>query len=162
MPICTQGMQRTWWPEAGIIIVTGPYWAGVSAALLLHTVKFRSVIFVLKINGAPTIIQGDFNSSAVESPVIFHSDKTTRHLDTTLAPSRNVVIILHTRYWNGPRATNPEWPADLTVRALRAGWHEIRTTGLSAMATKRHTLNTGTVRDVDIRSRWYDIRVVAG
>ena len=26
VPICTQGMQRTWWPEAGTIIVTGPYW----------------------------------------------------------------------------------------------------------------------------------------
>ena len=26
MPICTQGMQRTWWPEACTIIVTGPYW----------------------------------------------------------------------------------------------------------------------------------------
>ena len=26
MPICTQGMQRTWWPEAGTIIVPGPYW----------------------------------------------------------------------------------------------------------------------------------------
>ena len=25
MPICTQGMQRTWWPEAVTIIVTGPY-----------------------------------------------------------------------------------------------------------------------------------------
>ena len=25
VPICTQGMQRAWWPEAGIIIVTGPY-----------------------------------------------------------------------------------------------------------------------------------------
>ena len=25
MPIWTQGMQRTWWPEAGTIIVTGPY-----------------------------------------------------------------------------------------------------------------------------------------
>ena len=25
MPICTQGMQRTWWPGAGTIIVTGPY-----------------------------------------------------------------------------------------------------------------------------------------
>ena len=25
MPICTQGMQRTWCPEAGTIIVTGPY-----------------------------------------------------------------------------------------------------------------------------------------
>ena len=24
--ICTQGMQRTWWPEAGTIIVSGPYW----------------------------------------------------------------------------------------------------------------------------------------
>ena len=23
--ICTQGMQRTWWPEAGTIIVTGPF-----------------------------------------------------------------------------------------------------------------------------------------
>ena len=26
MPICIQGMQRTWWPEAHTIIVTGPYW----------------------------------------------------------------------------------------------------------------------------------------
>ena len=25
MPICTQGMQRTWWPEASTIIVTGLY-----------------------------------------------------------------------------------------------------------------------------------------
>ena len=25
MPICTQDMQRTWWLEAGTIIVTGPY-----------------------------------------------------------------------------------------------------------------------------------------
>ena len=25
VPICTQGRQRTWWPEAGTIIVTGPY-----------------------------------------------------------------------------------------------------------------------------------------
>ena len=25
VPICTQGMQRTWWPEASTIIVTGPY-----------------------------------------------------------------------------------------------------------------------------------------
>ena len=26
MPICTQGMQRTWWSEADTIIVTGLYW----------------------------------------------------------------------------------------------------------------------------------------
>ena len=26
VPICTQGMQRTWGPEAGTIIVTGPYY----------------------------------------------------------------------------------------------------------------------------------------
>ena len=25
VPNCTQSMQRTWWPEAGTIIVTGPY-----------------------------------------------------------------------------------------------------------------------------------------
>ena len=25
VPICTQSMQRTWWPEVGTIIVTGPY-----------------------------------------------------------------------------------------------------------------------------------------
>ena len=30
VPICTQGMQRTWWPEAGTIIVTGPYWSPYS------------------------------------------------------------------------------------------------------------------------------------
>ena len=26
VPICTQGMQRTWWPDAGTIIVTGLYY----------------------------------------------------------------------------------------------------------------------------------------
>ena len=26
VPICTQGMQRTWWPEDGTIIVTGLYY----------------------------------------------------------------------------------------------------------------------------------------
>ena len=35
VPICTQGMQRTWWPEAGTIIVTGPY-----SHLLYHMVMF--------------------------------------------------------------------------------------------------------------------------
>ena len=25
VPICTQGMQQTWWPEAGTIIVIEPY-----------------------------------------------------------------------------------------------------------------------------------------
>ena len=34
VPICTQGMQWTWWPEAGTIIVTGPYWSGVRWALM--------------------------------------------------------------------------------------------------------------------------------
>ena len=28
--ICTQGMQRTWWPEAGTSIVTGPYYKSMS------------------------------------------------------------------------------------------------------------------------------------
>ena len=28
VPICTQGMRQTWWPEAGTIIVTGPYSLG--------------------------------------------------------------------------------------------------------------------------------------
>ena len=27
VPICIQGMQRTWWPEAGTIIVTGPHFS---------------------------------------------------------------------------------------------------------------------------------------
>ena len=31
MPVCTQGMQRTWWPEAGTIIVTGLYWGHIDA-----------------------------------------------------------------------------------------------------------------------------------
>ena len=34
VPICTQCMQRTWWPEAGTIIVTGPYWYCVTMASL--------------------------------------------------------------------------------------------------------------------------------
>ena len=30
VPICAQGMQRTWWPEAGTTIVTGPYWEAIT------------------------------------------------------------------------------------------------------------------------------------
>ena len=30
VPIYTQGMQRTWWPEAGTIIVTGPHYSATS------------------------------------------------------------------------------------------------------------------------------------
>ena len=30
VPVCTQGMQRTWWPEAGTIIVTGPHYRNMS------------------------------------------------------------------------------------------------------------------------------------
>ena len=40
VPICTQGMERTWWPEAGTIIVTGPYWPDVT--VLLFTREIRS------------------------------------------------------------------------------------------------------------------------
>ena len=40
VPICTQGMQRTWWPEAGTIIVTGPYYVNPvwCVAIVCHQV----------------------------------------------------------------------------------------------------------------------------
>ena len=40
--ICTQGMQRTWWPEAGTIIVTGPYYANpvYGVATICHQVRW--------------------------------------------------------------------------------------------------------------------------
>ena len=45
MPICTQGMQRTWWPEAGTIIVTGPYWPNSQiperTCSICHSAPFR-------------------------------------------------------------------------------------------------------------------------
>ena len=31
VPICTQGMQRSWWPDAGTINVTGPYWISIGS-----------------------------------------------------------------------------------------------------------------------------------
>ena len=34
VPICTQGMQRTWWPEAGTVIVIGPYCYGIRGIAL--------------------------------------------------------------------------------------------------------------------------------
>ena len=37
VPICTHGMQRTWWPEAGTIIVTGPH-----SLLASHRIYERS------------------------------------------------------------------------------------------------------------------------
>ena len=36
VPICTQGMERTWWPEAGTIIVTGPYWPDVTVLYVVY------------------------------------------------------------------------------------------------------------------------------
>ena len=38
MPICTQGMQRTWWPEAGTIIVTGPYYTWYTNIIVRHEI----------------------------------------------------------------------------------------------------------------------------
>ena len=37
-------MQRTWWPEAGIIIVTGPYWQSTSIGLIGLTPNRRQAI----------------------------------------------------------------------------------------------------------------------
>ena len=50
MPICTQGVQRTWWPDAGTIIVTGPYW---------DTHYFRLSFTLLRI--VPHILRGNAN-----------------------------------------------------------------------------------------------------
>ena len=44
MPICTQGMQRTWWPEAGTIIVTGPYSLTHYASLGLNQLKLSGLV----------------------------------------------------------------------------------------------------------------------
>ena len=35
VPICTHDMLRTWWPEAGTIIVTGPYYPGLIKGLIM-------------------------------------------------------------------------------------------------------------------------------
>ena len=41
VPICTQGLQRPWWPEARTIIVTGPYWVTAvphpAINIIIHT-----------------------------------------------------------------------------------------------------------------------------
>ena len=52
VPICTQGMQRTWWPEAGTIIVTGPYWNTYTHIRLDACVFYTlwTVIHVLLLN----------------------------------------------------------------------------------------------------------------
>ena len=43
VPICTQGVQRTWWPEAGTIIVIGPYLRAPRQALFLKRPIFWSL-----------------------------------------------------------------------------------------------------------------------
>ena len=43
VPICTQGMQRTWWPEAGTIIVTGPYWTGSCLTICGLNINMRLI-----------------------------------------------------------------------------------------------------------------------
>ena len=44
VPICTQGMQRTWWPEA---IVTGPYLYMYNVTMNCHTSSFHIRIHVV-------------------------------------------------------------------------------------------------------------------
>ena len=46
VPVCTQGMQRTWWTEAGTIIVTGPYWVRV---LLIVISTLSRVVWTKKL-----------------------------------------------------------------------------------------------------------------
>ena len=47
VPICTRGMQRTRWPEASTIIVTGPYWFNTA------TLKWMSFLQDLHSNCLP-------------------------------------------------------------------------------------------------------------
>ena len=60
VPICTQGMQRTWWPEAGTIIVTGPYckiyWNPIYLTYGIQTMKRNHVIVILNKNISAGII----------------------------------------------------------------------------------------------------------
>ena len=42
VPICTQGIQRTWWPVAGTIIVTGPYCKCMMVTTILYMVSIKS------------------------------------------------------------------------------------------------------------------------
>ena len=43
VPICTQGMPRTWWPEAGTIIVTGPYSQNQEKGVIFQA-KIREIL----------------------------------------------------------------------------------------------------------------------
>ena len=54
VPICTQGMQRTWWPEAGTIIVTGPY--SIPMSWKQHNMETHSTLLatVSGVHRAPT------------------------------------------------------------------------------------------------------------
>ena len=63
VPICTQGMQRTWWPESGTIIVTGPYWT------------LTKCILQYRLRNGGNFVQGEMNSMEYIEP-----DKTKSRL----------------------------------------------------------------------------------
>ena len=50
VPICTQGVQRTWWSEAGSIIVTGPNYriARTSEATSYYLQVLKAAVIVLQ------------------------------------------------------------------------------------------------------------------
>ena len=55
VPICTQGMQRTWWPEVGMrtIIITGPYHNNVRVVKRGHQAYDLSYLLSLSLSVAP-------------------------------------------------------------------------------------------------------------
>ena len=66
VPICTQGMQRTWWPEAGTIIVTGPY----------HISKFGCVCVRVVPQGRDAWRAGAQGSLVAAKPIEWDTDNT--------------------------------------------------------------------------------------
>ena len=58
VPICTQGMQRTWWPEAGTIIVTAPYCKLlINTGTMVYTSPQSAVVQIHSCNGILLLVE---------------------------------------------------------------------------------------------------------
>ena len=75
VPICTQGMQRTWWPEASTIIVTGPFSQSIFDHMILRTVnidKIEKLIEVILIEWMNSdLIKSDLNFALFLHETVF-------------------------------------------------------------------------------------------
>ena len=106
VPSCTQGMQQTWWPEAGTIIVNGPYYfqwfyicQGIQTMIfaMQWIRKRRDYVYAIRLYELPSIYSGSFS----------------KQRDYVLIPFKCNKHRIAQRWWNNDmcfRLLNLNWP----------------------------------------------------